>query len=191
MLYRRLEEGMQNRYSVPAAVAIGLIVAGCSQAPPPAPDTREADAKAIRDVETAWSQSFATKDVDKFGAFWADDASVFMTDSPVLNGIAAIKAAWKPIVADKKFSVTFAPTKVEVSKASDLGYSQGAYTMTITAAKTKKVLTERGKYVTVYKKQADGGWKAVADIFNADASAAPRPTVAGERGIGRRKRLPK
>jgi ketosteroid isomerase-like protein len=35
------------------------------------------------------------------------------------------------------------------------------------------VLTEKGKYVTVYKKQADGGWKAVADIFNADAPAAP------------------
>jgi uncharacterized protein (TIGR02246 family) len=158
---------------LPAALALAVILAGCNQAPPPAPDTREADAQAIRDVETAWSASFATKDVDKVGVFWADDASVFMTDSPVLTGIAAIEAAMKPMAEDKSFSISFASTKVEVSKASDLGYAQGAYTMTMTGSKTKKVLTEKGKYVTVYKKQADGGWKAVADIFNADAPAAP------------------
>ena len=158
---------------MPAALALAVILAGCNQALPPAPDTREADAQAIRDVETAWSASFATKDVDKVGVFWADDASVFMTDSPVLTGIAAIEAAMKPMAEDKNFSISFASTKVEVSKASDLGYTQGAYTMTMTGSKTKKVLTEKGKYVTVYKKQADGGWKAVADILNADAPAAP------------------
>ena len=124
-------------------------------------------------METAWSASFATKDVDKVGVFWADDASVFMKDSPVVTGIAAIEAAMKPMAEDKNFSISFASTKVEVSKASDLGYTQGAYTMTMTDSKTKNVLTEKGKYVTVYKKQADGGWKAVADIFNADAPAAP------------------
>ena len=158
---------------MPAALALAVILAGCNQAAPPAPDTREADAQAIRDVETAWSASFATKDVDKVGVFWADDASVFMTDSPVLTGIAAIEAAMKPMAEDKNFSISFASTKVEVSKASDLGYTQGAYTMAMTGSKTKKVLTEKGTYVTVYKKQADGGWKAVADIFNADAPAAP------------------
>jgi ketosteroid isomerase-like protein len=35
------------------------------------------------------------------------------------------------------------------------------------------VLTVNGKYVTVFQKPADGGWKAVADIFNEDAPAAP------------------
>jgi ketosteroid isomerase-like protein len=62
---------------------------------------------------------------------------------------------------------------VDVAKSGDLGYSQGAYTMTFTDPKTKKVLTERGKYVTVFKKQADGSWKAVADIDNEDAPPSP------------------
>ena len=59
------------------------------------------------------------------------------------------------------------------SKAGDLAYSQGAYTATMTNPKTKKVVTETGKFVTVYKKQPVGAWKAVADIWNADAPAAP------------------
>jgi quercetin dioxygenase-like cupin family protein len=31
--------------------------------------------------------------------------------------------------------------------------------------------TEKGKYVTAWKKQADGSWKVTEDIFNADAPA--------------------
>jgi ketosteroid isomerase-like protein len=77
------------------------------------------------------------------------------------------------MVEDKNFSGTFAATKVEVSKGGDVGYSQGTYTINMTDPKTKKAVTEHGKYVTVYKKQADGGWKAVEDINNADAPAVP------------------
>jgi ketosteroid isomerase-like protein len=90
---------------------------------------------------------------------------------PVINGMAAIKDVLKPMVADKGFSITFSSDKVDVAKSGDLGYSQGSYSMTSTAPKTKKVMSEKGKYVTVFKKQADGSWKAVADIFNADAPA--------------------
>jgi hypothetical protein len=44
----------------------------------------------------------------------------------------------------------------------------------MTNPKTKKVLTGKGGYVTVYKKQADGGWKAIVDIDSEDA----RPSAA-------------
>jgi uncharacterized protein (TIGR02246 family) len=165
---------MHNRYFWAAAFALTVILAGCQQAPPPpAPDTHDADVKAIRDVDTASAQAFAAKDLNKVMAFYADDASRFPPDAPVVNGTAAIKAAWMPLLADKNFSLTSATDKVDVAKSGDLGYSQGAYTATFTDPKTKKVLTERGKYVTVYKKQADGSWKVVADIFNEDAPPAP------------------
>ena len=165
---------MQNRYFLAAAFALAVILAGCQQAPPPpAPDTHDADAKAIRDVETAWVQALAAKDFDKSMAFYADDASVFIPDALVANGMAAIKAVWKPMLEDKNFSFTFASDKVDVAKSGDLGYAQGSFTYTMTDPKTKRVLTERGKYVTVYKKQTDGSWKAVADIGNEDAPAAP------------------
>lgn len=170
---------MTKRYSVSAAVALAVILTGCSQAPPPAPDTREADSKAIRDLEASWVQAFATKDVNKVAVVYADDASVFLPNAPVLTGTAAIRGALRPMLEDKGFSLSFASTKVEVSKAGDLGYSQGAYTMTMTDTRSKRVLTEQGKYVTVFKKQADGGWKVVADIVNADAPAAPAAAAKG------------
>src|ERR1700691_1488951 len=111
---------MAIRYSAPAAVALAVILASCSQAPTPAPDTREADAKAIRDLEAGWMKALATRDLNKVAVFYADDASFFPPDAPVLTGTAAIKAAMESMVADQAFSLSFASTKVQVAKAGDL-----------------------------------------------------------------------
>ena len=43
--------------------------------------------------------------------------------------------------------------------------------MTMTDPTSKQAVTERGKYVTLYRKQPDGSWEAVEDINNADAPA--------------------
>lgn len=158
-----------------AACGLALVLAGCSQAPPTPPDTRDADAKAIRDNELAWVQAFASRDAAKVASFWAEDGSVLMPNMPIVNGRAAGQAAAVEMFKDPNFYMTFDATKVEVSRAGDYAYSQGTYTMASTDAKTKKVMTEKGKYVTVYKKQADGSWKAVADINNADGPAVPTP----------------
>jgi ketosteroid isomerase-like protein len=165
---------MHNRYFPVAAFALAFILAGCKQAlPPAAPDTHEADLKAVRDFDAANIRVFAARDLDKIAASYAVDASGLYPDSPVLHGVAAIMDSWKPLLADKNFSITYKSDKVDVAKSGELGYAQSTYTMTMTDPKTRKVLTLHGKYVVVCKKQADGGWKIVADIGNEDAPPAP------------------
>jgi ketosteroid isomerase-like protein len=149
---------------------------GCTQTPATAPapaDTRAADEKAIRDSEVAWGNDYAAKDLDKILAHYADTASVLMPDTAIMTGKDAIRAGLKDGIADPKFSLALATSKVEVSTAGDLAYSQGTYTYTGTDPKTKKLMTEKGKYVEVYRKQPDGSWKIVEDINNADPSAKP------------------
>ena len=61
------------------ALGFALLLAGCSQAPPPAPpDTRAADEKIIRDGEVAWMQDYASKDVEKILSHYADDATLMV-----------------------------------------------------------------------------------------------------------------
>jgi len=156
-----------------AAAAAILTLAGCTQAPAPAPDTREADAKAIRDGEDAWNKDWASKDVDKIVGHYADDANLMVPGLPIASGKAAANAALKPFMADPNLALTFTATQVEVSKGGDLAYSRGTYSMTTTDEKTKKPVTEKGKYVTVYRKGADGTWKAIQDINNADPPPPP------------------
>jgi uncharacterized protein (TIGR02246 family) len=154
------------------AMGLVLLLAGCSQAPPPAPpDTRVADEKAIRDGEVAWSSDWATKDLDKILSHYADDGTLMVPDMPMMKGKDAIKPGLTGLLMDKNVSLSFVTSTAEVAKGGDLAYTQGTYSMTRTDPKTKKVVTEKGKYVTVYKKQADGSWKAIEDIVNEDEPA--------------------
>ena len=149
-----------------------LSLTGCTQAPPPAPpDTRAADQKAISDGEAAWVADWKSKDLEKIVSHYADDASVMISDMPEMKGKDAIRVGVKTFLDDKNLTLSFTPATVESSKCGDLAYSHGTYTMTSTNPKTKKLVTEKGKYVTVYRKQADGSWKAILDIDNADAPA--------------------
>ena len=129
---------------------------------------------AIRQLESDWLQAESTKDVDKITVFYADDASVFLPGMPVVTGKSNIISSYKPLRADKNFSLTWTPSAtVVVSKSGDMAYSDGSYTSTYTDPKTKKAVSEKGKYVEVYMKQADGSWKNVADIGNPDGPTTP------------------
>jgi uncharacterized protein (TIGR02246 family) len=159
----------------PLSMALTCLLVGCTPAAPPTPpDTRAADAAAIRQLEADWLQADNAKDVDKIVGFYADDASLFLSDMPVVTGKANLVATYKTFLADKNFSLSWAPsTVVVVSKSGDMAYTEGTYTVTYTDPKTKKAVSEKGKYVEVYTKQADGSWKNEADIGNSDGPATP------------------
>lgn len=151
-------------------VVLALVAVGCSNAPAPLPDTRAADVQAVKDLEAAWAKDAAAKDPDKWASYFTEDGSGLYPGAPVLNGRAAIKAALATYVSDPNFSLTFASNRAMASKGGDMVYTQGSYTMTMTDPKTKKPVTDHGKYLTVFVKQPDGSWKAVADTFNSDST---------------------
>ena len=151
-------------------VALG----GCTQAPPTLPDTHEADVKAVRETDAAKMRAWADKDAEKIASFFADDATHFSPNMPALKGRQAIRETFKERLADPSRTVSAEATSIEVSRGGDLAYVIGVYTATSTDPKTKKVMAEKGRYVTVYKKQADGSWKGVVNIDNAEAPASPR-----------------
>jgi ketosteroid isomerase-like protein len=64
---------------------------------------------------------------------------------------------------DPNFSLTFEPDEVVVAGSGDLAYETGTYAITLSDTK-KKPSTEKGHYVVVWQKQADGAWKAVRDV---------------------------
>ncbi|MGA7558938.1 MAG: SgcJ/EcaC family oxidoreductase [Terriglobales bacterium] len=162
---------LRNTLLIVCLALVALTVA-CSNAPTPPtppPDTRAADVQAVKDVEAAWVKDAATKDPDKWVSYFTEDGSGLYPGGPILNGKAAIRAAIAPFLADPNFSLTFQSTRAMASKGGDMVYSEGTYTMTMTNPKTKKTMTDKGKYLTVYTKQADGSWKAVSDTYNSDS----------------------
>jgi len=132
---------------------------GCSQ------DTSASDVQTVKTQNDAWSKDTAGKDPAKFAAYYADDATLMVPNEPILHGLRDIKAALGPMMQDPNFALSFQVEKVEA--AGSLAYTQGPYSMTVTA-KDGKPFNDKGKYLTVWKKQTDGSWKAIEDILNSD-----------------------
>ncbi len=154
-------------FLVPAFLAL----AGCTQAPPPPPaiDLAAEETK-IRDIETAWNKDWAAKDVEKIASHYADDATLMAPGGPAMKGIAVIHEGLKPFMADPNMKLAFTAQHVEIAKSGDVAFTQGTYTMTMSNPKTKKPETEKGTYVTVYKKAANGNWMAMEDINTPDGT---------------------
>ena len=150
-----------------------FLALGCGQQQPPA-DTRAADEAAIRETDMAWSKAAAAKQVDAMPSYYAEDGSMLPPNAPIVTGREAIHKTWTQLFETPGFSVSWQPAKVEVARSGDLAYSQGTYELTMNDPKGNPV-QDRGKYVVVWRKGADGSWKAVADMFNSDLSPAAPP----------------
>lgn len=140
-----------------------------------APDSREADARALREGEVAaFVKDWSGKDADRIASHYADDGNVMVPSSPMMTGKSAIGKVMKDVLADPNWSLVLQPVQVEVSRGGDLGYTRGTYLLIATDPASKKAVTEKDRFVTIFRKEADGSWKAVQDINNAEAPATSK-----------------
>jgi ketosteroid isomerase-like protein len=172
----RLPARVTTQISLLVLLALLSVSAACQTKT--AADTRAADEATLRNLDAEWSKAAGAKDVDKTASYYSDDALIMPPNSPTLQGKAAGRAMWQAMFTVPGFGGGWKATRVEVAQSGDLGYVTGTYEINETDA-SGKPHTDTGKYLEIWKKQADGSWKCVVDMFNSDLSTAP-PTP-GER----------
>jgi ketosteroid isomerase-like protein len=152
-------------------VVAAMIMVGCraSQTPPPAAaDTREQDEMAIRGTAEDWGRAIEAKNVDETLSFYADDAWVYPQNAPIAKTADERRAVWAqffgmPGAENMEGDIA----RLEVARSGDLAVQFGTFAMTMND-KSGKPVTENEKNVVTWKKQADGKWKVIADIWNTD-----------------------
>ena len=155
-----------------AAIGMATLALGCTPQPPAAPDTRAADEATVRAADEAWSQSAKNGQMDQFLATYAADAALLVPNSPLTSDEVGRRKLIGGLFASPGFALSFQPSKVEVARAGDIAYTLGTYQLTLNDANGKPTV-DRGKYVTIWRKQPDGGWKSIVDAFNTDLPAQP------------------
>jgi len=149
------------------ALMLTLVACCCVSCQKEPIDTRAQDERAIREADAATLKAAQANDVDGAVANYADDASWLPPNSPLVHGKAAIKAGWAKLIGNPGFTIDWQINKLEVGRAGDLAYTIYTYQMALDGANGKPI-TDQGKDLAVWKKQADGAWKMVADTFNSD-----------------------
>ena len=160
------------RAFVPLACLAALTLCACGAKPdkPRFNSARVVDA--IRTDEVHWNADWKSGDAGKIAAHYAPDAIVMDSGEATVSGIEAIRADVQKTIDDPAFALTFSSDKVDVAASGDLAASRGVFTETATDPATKAPAKVSGTFVTVYKPQADGTWKAVWDISTPGAPPA-------------------
>jgi len=122
-------------------------------------------AEAIRKADGDWLKAVQSKDLVKVLAFYRDDASWLLRDTPPIIGKESIQRTWSGFFASPGSWIQWDPKYCAVSISGDLGYSVGTYEMRYSDQQGKPVV-QKGSYVTIWKKDAEGAWKLAVDISN-------------------------
>jgi uncharacterized protein (TIGR02246 family) len=151
--------------------ALGALLSACSQQAA-APADSAAAVRALRDAEAQWNRDYAAHDVEGLVGHYAPDAVMANPGAPIASGTAQIRAADTQFVADPNLQLQFASDRILVAQSGDLASTRGHYTMRSTDPRTHQLRTDIGSYLTVWKKQPDGSWKAIEDFVTPGPEAA-------------------
>ena len=149
-----------NRFVFGVIVAALLAGTGCASS------GSQTDVQSqIQRLDADWSRAAQERDVDRVVSFWADDAIVFPPGGPAVAGKAAIREFVAKSFQTPGFSISWKTTTVVFSRSGDIAYTTGTNGVTFSTPDGKQVRVE-GKAVAVWRREKDGAWKCVIDIWN-------------------------
>lgn len=143
-------------------IAIAMIFAtGCQQAGPA--NLSEADIEAIKVSDKAWQEHALANDWEALASLYAENAMYMAPNQSAIIGrdnLQSYMESQPPTTAVE--IVTH-----EIDGSGDFAFSRGTYTQTF-SQEGMDPITDSGKYLAILKKQEDGSWLIIRDIFNSD-----------------------
>jgi uncharacterized protein (TIGR02246 family) len=129
--------------------------------------------EALDQLREAHVASLNTGDVDAWVSCFATDAVQMPPNVPANVGRESIRTWARALLADFRADFSLAPEEVE-KVGADCVYERGRYAITLTPRAGGAARQDAGKYLTLYRRLADGAWVMARDIWNSD-SAPPGP----------------
>lgn len=128
------------------------------------------DSAGVAAADSAFQAAVNSGDAAAVAAVYVIDASMLPPNLPVQRGREAIRTYWSRVLDAYTVKLESSPDMIE--GRGDLAYSMGHYRLTaVPKAKSAPGFADEGKFVEILKKQPDGSWRYVVDIYN--SSLAP------------------
>jgi ketosteroid isomerase-like protein len=118
----------------------------------------------LLDSDARFARETAERGVEAWAAWFAEDGTMYPARIDPVQGRGAIRELmsdlYDPRTGRGALRLEWQPTRAEVSESGELGWTTG----------TSRAVTpdgeRRGKYISIWRKQADGSWKVAADLGN-------------------------
>jgi ketosteroid isomerase-like protein len=126
---------------------------------------------AVKAADQAWEKAFAGHDTAAAVDAVESSGSILSPNAPIATGPEAIRNLFAGFYALPGMTIDWEIGDVQASSSGDMAVTRGTYQLTYNDPKGKPVV-DQGKYATVWRKQPDGRWKVLLDVFNSDLPLA-------------------
>ena len=150
------------------AAALAVIQAGCSIVP--ARVSKTADLTAIEAYNRQYLQAINSGDSAALARLTTKDHIMLPPNAPPVIGKTANDAAMKK--AFELFTIQESWTPRETEIAGDWAYQRGTYKVTAIPKNGGASRTSTGNFLRIYRRQPDGSWSLIRDMFNSDRAPA-------------------
>jgi len=124
---------------------------------------------AVRKIIQDWVFACNSKQLDDLVSVYSTDALVLRPNHPAVRGTAAIREFFFAALDSGVGDVEIDPIRLDV--IGDVAYEAGRFKMLVPLAVGKR-REERGKYLALLSRQANGEWRIVSDCWSSDLSLA-------------------
>ncbi len=153
-----------------SALILIVLLAACQAPAPDAGPLSDEEAAAIGSTSDEWAEAIAANDVN---AFFAADAVLMPPDMPSFRSGPALEEFLAGVTV-----TDFSRTSREIDGHGDLAYERAHYELSsFSAGEAEIPATRQGKYVNIWRKQANGSWLISVNIWNFD-EPLPEPESA-------------
>jgi len=148
-------------------------VLACSCSPSPRAADVAQTRSALQDADRAFNHATAQRRAEGWMQFMAPEGAL-IRPTGTLTG-PAVRDAITRMFSDTSFTLTWEPVQADVGASGDLGYTIGHWEAHYRTDKGAPA-SSTGRYLTIWKQQADRSWKVVQDIGVQDPAPAAHPT---------------
>ena len=125
----------------------------------------DAEGKALMELSREWSRVLASGDLEATLDFWSDDAVMFVPKLPMIEGKQAIREIVEAGADTPGYNISWEPMAAHISADGDMGYLIERNVEELLDSDGNKLVTHN-KVVTIWRKDSQGHWKNVVEIWN-------------------------
>jgi len=125
--------------------------------------TQTSTSATVAKIRETWIKDLRTKQLEPILKFYAPDAVFLQPAGERITGSAAIRTLFQTIMAAFNSDLTLHSQNLEAS--GDLAYDSGDFQETLTNTATGAKIASNGSYIIIFKRQPDGNWQIVQQVF--------------------------
>ena len=144
------------------AVALATLIpllAACAPAETPPPP---ADPEALMEADRAFAAAVAEGGAEAWVSWFAEDGAQIQPGVGEVRGRDALRELMAGL-DDPTFTLRWEPRRADVAASGDLGWTTGDF-VSEGVGPAGEPRRGQGRYVSIWRRQADGSWKVVLDV---------------------------